>query len=895
MKRTLLVLLVLILLVAFGPTVEATDPEGTIVYRDQYSNTYDLGNGQRIIRLNIGSVNYETEDGSFLPIETTIVSSPKSDWDYEVETGHWQLYVSNDMTVKVVKDDNIIEHQLCGIAYYNQSSKEYKIIQTAESRTPIIDENTIMWSDVLYGVDYRLRYTNDSLKEDIIIKQELRDLLNTSGYTPFDFGFANTSTVYVTPIFRMDWSNALPLVLVGGQNVDRGNSGHERNLYFRSSVKDKYFNTNLVSYMPVDFAVSVSPKNPEAPEEEWEYSKVKIRKRLVTDTDGDWLLTGIKFDALSRMPEGDVVFDPTETLRPDAAGDVTDITEQYPDSTYHWDKVDEVVADAGTYVKLFKAAYIYTYADNDKYDLYNIPDTAVGTGTIDYVEVYTRSRYDGAVTSADAYAKIKTHSTEYTGVEHDLTGDYTTQSHQWTTNPYTSSLWTWDEIADLQIGVRLRGTSVYEGQLQVRCTQVYIELGYTPISVPTVTTQAANVTSNVTATGNGNITHIGGLTNDVRGAVWDTSSHADPEDTAPGTSDYSSNITEHGSFGTGAFTALITSLTQGTPYYYRTFAHNSEGYSYGAEVGFTSADVPTVATNEATDVAYTTARVNSTLTYDGEEECDVRFQYYEDGNPEWGVNTTWENTYTTGQQPYVDLTELTFNTLHHFRVQARNTYGTVSGSSVDFTTANSVMEPSNLKAFPEATSITLSWTKGEGATNTLIRYMEGTYPTSTTEGAQAYLGTSSSHSVTELSSGHTYYISMWGHSGTNYSDNYTTVMATTLPGVTAGAAPDAPDVPPTWFQTPDYTNFTALPFYDIINAFYDAYGVPRASGWFFSAILGCIVCAIFVFVISKHPMPAMVTLAVTFAVASLIKLLPMFMMAFAVIFMVGAFQLRGSR
>jgi len=128
-----------------------------------------------------------------------------------------------------------------------------------------------------------------------------------------------------------------------------------------------------------------------------------------------------------------------------------------------------------------------------------------------------------------------------------------------------------------------------------------------------------------------------------------------------------------------------------------------------------------------------------------------------------------------------------------------------------------------------------------------------------------------------------------------YSENYTTVMATTLALTAAGDVPDAPTMPSTWFQTPNYTNFAALPFYDIINAFYDAYEVPRASGWFFSTILGCVVFAILVFVLSKHPTPAMIALAVALAIASLIKLLPMFMMAFTVIFMLGAFQLRGSR
>jgi len=44
----------------------------------------------------------------------------------------------------------------------------------------------------------------------------------------------------------------------------------------------------------------------------------------------------------------------TETLRPNGAGDLTGIGYQSPSSTYHWDKVDEVIADDST-------TYVYDY------------------------------------------------------------------------------------------------------------------------------------------------------------------------------------------------------------------------------------------------------------------------------------------------------------------------------------------------------------------------------------------------------------------------------------------------------------------------------------------------------------------------------------------------------
>lgn len=109
-----------------------------------------------------------------------------------------------------------------------------------------------------------------------------------------------------------------------------------------------------------------------------------------------------------------------------------------------------------------------------------------------------------------------------------------------------------------------------------------------PVVVPTVTTQAVTAIKNTTATANGNVTATGGATNDIQGAVWDTTSHSDPGNTAPGSSAYANNGTASGSFSTGAFTQAMTGLKPGTTYFVRAVSHNSAGYSYGSEVSFTT-------------------------------------------------------------------------------------------------------------------------------------------------------------------------------------------------------------------------------------------------------------------------------------------------------------------
>jgi len=103
----------------------------------------------------------------------------------------------------------------------------------------------------------------------------------------------------------------------------------------------------------------------------------------------------------------------TETLRPNATGDVTQISSQYPDSGAHWDKVDEVTSDNWS-------TYVSTNSTTYQRDLYNIPDHAVGTGSINYVTVHFRFAGDREV-HAIPYAgdgddgTLKTVEITYTG------------------------------------------------------------------------------------------------------------------------------------------------------------------------------------------------------------------------------------------------------------------------------------------------------------------------------------------------------------------------------------------------------------------------------------------------------------------------------------------------
>ena len=251
-----------------------------------------------------------------------------------------------------------------------------------------------------------------------------------------------------------------------------------------------------------------------------------------------------------------IAYTATETLRPNAAGDETSIAYQCPSGVLHWENVDEATADENI-------TEIYTSSATYQRDLYNLPAHSVGSGIINFIKIYIRC----LANTTYAYAKpsLKSDATVTDGTEIALTPNWTTYSQQWNTNPADGQAWGWSDIDTLQIGVSLKGT----GSWYAECTQVYVEVDYTPITAPTVTTNTATLVEETSSTGNGTITVTGGE-DPTRYIEW-----------GPNTS-YGDSCSA-GAGGTGAYSCGMTGLSPGTLYHYRAKAYNSAGWGYGAD------------------------------------------------------------------------------------------------------------------------------------------------------------------------------------------------------------------------------------------------------------------------------------------------------------------------
>jgi len=421
-----------------------------------------------------------------------------------------------------------------------------------------------------------------------------------------------------------------------------------------------------------------------------------------------------------------------------------------------------------------------------------------------------------------------------------------------------------------------------------------LDITYTSALPTVVTNDAANVAC-TTATINGEMTNTGGESVTKRGFVWGITSQAEPSSaTAPAVSAYASNYVETGDYAIGTFNKALTALTKGATYYYRAFSYNSNGYKYATEGSFTCWNDPTIITQPATEVGTTTANLQSQITDFGGNYCAVRFGY---GTTDQGVNiaaydhyTTYSGSYETGAHPLLSASGLTANTVYYFNVQAQNTCGTATGTARSFTTESAVGSPTNVIAIPTADAVTLTWSKGTGATNTVIRFKTNSCPASETDGTPLYDGTSATYVHTGLIAGTDYCYYVRGYESTiGYSTNSVIIHATTLAGVaTTGTYANVPPQPSNWSIEPNATNIAAKnPAAPYISDIATSTGVPLNYLWFLLVMIGIGVSTFITYRVSHSTIPTAIVLIMGMSIGSATSLVSVYLTILAAIICAG--------
>lgn len=207
---------------------------------------------------------------------------------------------------------------------------------------------------------------------------------------------------------------------------------------------------------------------------------------------------------------------------------------------------------------------------------------------------------------------------------------------------------------------------------------------------PTVTTNPT--VSSITATSflaGGNVTTDGGETVTARGIQRSLSpSMSSPTNVNNGT-------------GTGVFTGtLINGLTAGTTYYFRAFATNSEGTSYGQIYSTATLGGPTVVTIEPYSITNNSANIGCDVIATGGTAITRRGVCYSDFEtlPAIGNSIVIDDPNYAQTEPFItQLINLDNATTYYVRAFATNSVSTLYGETKIFRTTecNPVIEDCN--------------------------------------------------------------------------------------------------------------------------------------------------------------------------------------------------------
>lgn len=282
------------------------------------------------------------------------------------------------------------------------------------------------------------------------------------------------------------------------------------------------------------------------------------------------------------------------------------------------------------------------------------------------------------------------------------------------------------------------------------------------------------------------------------------------------------------------------------------------GSSYVLEVDYTALSSVTgavVSTKTATDIGSTSAVLNGYIESDGDDTDGVMIRFGYDNIShafDFSLYTNivaWSTSnYSTGDAPLLALTSLNPGNTYFFNIQGVNSVANYTSSEMSFVTPAVLvaLAPSNFVIIPSSSTMSLQWSKPSGFSTSIVRYSQGSIPSSNTSGTLLYQGTNSYCTQTGLTAGATYGYRVWGYEDGTWSTSSTGMMTTSGASSTTGL--ETPVMPFHWFWDTDYRTMNQTFFYPIVNNLADSFAMPRDTAWMtwalaLSMFLGFIVWA----------------------------------------------------
>jgi hypothetical protein len=298
---------------------------------------------------------------------------------------------------------------------------------------------------------------------------------------------------------------------------------------------------------------------------------------------------------------------------------------------------------------------------------------------------------------------------------------------------------------------------------------------------PSVITALPTSITTTSAILNGEVTEQGSSTVTGRGFYW-------------GTTDNPTTQVSSGS-GLGTYNHSLTGLSPTTTYFYKTYATNSFGTSYGSVTPFTTdmlTGVPVVSTVNVTNITQNSSVVGGNIISNGNSAITEAGICYSISSPPTIANNKVTTQSTQGNF-YSTLPNLSSSTKYYARAYALNNNGVGYGDTISFTTLAEIGLATVITAIPiniGTSTVTLGGNvTSDGGSTVLSRGVcIGTSPNPTT-GPGAGSGTGSfTINHTGLTPGTQYYARAYvvNSTGINYGVEYQfqTLIPSSVPVIT---------------------------------------------------------------------------------------------------------------